>query len=171
MLRSKNIIYISHCILNQNTVVEPLARSTGGYNKIIKKILDSGIGIEQLRCPEMIYAGMNRKPMTKEEYDTEEFNEICTKLASKVKKEVKHFEKNGYNILGVIGIKDSPTCAITSNRGIFMEILLDMIPYFEYNFWEVPTDYVENGLEKNTRFAEILETQINEKWHFQQSKK
>ena len=44
MLRDKKLILVSLCILNQNSVVLPLARSKGGF-LIAKSLLDQGIGI------------------------------------------------------------------------------------------------------------------------------
>ena len=52
MERSKRIVFVSHCILNQNTVVEPLARSRGAYGDIVRLLVDKGIGIHQMPCPE-----------------------------------------------------------------------------------------------------------------------
>lgn len=54
MLRDKKLILISHCILNQNSVVLPLARSKGGF-QIAKFLIDQGVGIIQLPAPSLSF--------------------------------------------------------------------------------------------------------------------
>lgn len=50
MKRNKKLLIVSHCIINQNSVVEPLARAKGAFPVIIK-LLEEEIGIIQLPCP------------------------------------------------------------------------------------------------------------------------
>lgn len=143
MKRSKKIIFVSHCILNQNTVVEPLARAKGPYTKILKEILNQGIGIHQLPCPEFIHLGLQRKPMKKSEYDTPRYRSLCRKLSQNVLQTIQEYLKNGYEILGVIGIGNSPTCDISGNRGIFMEELFELLKKsnIQLNMLDVPEEY------------------------------
>lgn len=124
MDRSKRVVLLSHCILNQNTVVYPLARAKGAYKKIVETIMDAGVGIHQLSCPEYISLGLSRKPMTKGEYDFPDFRMICKDIAIGTIKIVQEYLDNDYEIIGIIGINQSPTCSIHGEQGIFMEELL-----------------------------------------------
>ena len=124
MDRSKRVIFLSHCILNQNTVVYPLARAKGAYRQIIEAIMDAGIGIHQLPCPEYKYLGLKRKPMDKQEYNTAEFRKIGKDISIEAIKIMQEYIDNDYEIIGLIGINHSPACSIRDERGILMEELL-----------------------------------------------
>ncbi|HLR20633.1 MAG TPA: hypothetical protein VK087_01375 [Tissierellaceae bacterium] len=158
MDRSKRVIFISHCILNQNTVVPPLARAKGAYREIIERLMENGIGIHQMPCPEYEYLGLSRKPMSKLEYDTDNYRNLCKKIANDILKTIKEYLNNGYNIIGLVGIKGSPTCSIREEQGIFMEevfsllnsegILLDRI--------DIPGEYVDG--KDNSEFIKEFES-------------
>lgn len=120
MLRDKKLILLSHCILNQNSVVLPLARSKGGF-PIAKALFDEGIGIIQLPCPEFKFLGPERKPMNKEEYDIPEYRTLCRDLFTPILEDIKKYLAQDYSLLGIVGINESPTCSITGKRGIFIE--------------------------------------------------
>lgn len=126
MNRSKNVVFMSHCILNQNTVVDPLARAKGAYRNIIEMIMDHGIGIHQLPCPEYRHLGLKREPMNKEEYDTIEFRNLCKDIAEDAINMMREYLENDYNIIGIIGINHSPTCSINGVQGILMEEILGL---------------------------------------------
>ncbi|SHJ20562.1 CD3072 family TudS-related putative desulfidase [Lutispora thermophila] len=160
MERSKKVIFTSHCILNQNTVVPPLARAKGPYRDIVEVIFNNGIGIHQLPCPEYRYLGLKRKPMTKEEYDNEEFRKLCKDISKDIVTVMKEYLDNGYYIIGLIGINGSPTCSIIGDRGILMEELLSSCreANIELNLIDVPTDYHDGENEKGfiDRFKEFI---------------
>lgn len=146
MERGKNLVLVSHCILNQNSVVKPLARARGAF-PIVNKLLESGVGIIQLPCPEFKYLGPGRKPMTKEEYDTKEYRRLCKELFLPVLSELKQYISSDYEILGIIGINESPTCSISGKRGVFMQEIFKILEeeniYLKY--FEIPTDYSEKN--------------------------
>ncbi|SHE76470.1 CD3072 family TudS-related putative desulfidase [Clostridium fallax] len=140
--RKKNLIIISHCIINQNSVVFPLARAKGAF-PFIKTLIDKGYGIIQLPCPEFKLLGLSRKPMSKEDYCFEEYRNLCKNLFIPVLNDIKEYIKHGYNIKALIGIKDSPTCSLTGNRGIFMEEILNLLKQenININTFQVSTEY------------------------------
>ena len=157
MHRNKKIIILSHCILNQNSVVHPLARAKGGYTAIVEKIMNAEIGIVQLPCPELLHLGEDRPPKTKAEYDTPQFRQLCKKLLQLPMKQIQEYNRQGYKIIGILGINESPTCSLLEERGILME-------EFEIALQEenltlpilgVPTDYLEG--EDHQAFFEQLD--------------
>lgn len=155
MERSKRVVLTSHCILNQNTVVYPLARAKGAYKDIIVELLNSDIGIHQLPCPEYRYLGLKREPMSKEQYDNKEFRTINRNIAKDTINVVKEYINSGYEVLGIIGINESPTCSINVQSGILMEEILDLLREENINLKviDVPTDYHDGA--KSEKF--ILE--------------
>lgn len=144
MLRSKRLIIMSHCVLNQNSVVCPLARAKGSF-KFVKQLIDEGVGIIQLPCPEFKFLGTTRKPMDKDEYDTPEYRSLCRSLLIPVVEDMEVYLKDGYEIREIIGINESPTCSISGKRGIFMEELFSELGRrnIELDFTEVAADYEE----------------------------
>lgn len=160
MERSKRIVFVSHCILNQNTVVEPLARSRGAYGDIVRLLVDKGIGIHQMPCPEFRHLGLERRPMIKAEYDTKEYRDLCRGLALDTFGIIEEYKKNSYEILGMIGILESPTCSISKKRGIFMEELMKILDEKNYiiNNYDVPADYYDG--EKGKAFIQSLEENL-----------
>lgn len=142
MEREKRIILVAHCVINQNSVVQPLARAKGPFN-FVNTLLENNIGIYQLPCPEFKFLGLKRKPQSKEEYECNEYRTLCKNLTSYVISDIKEYINNDYKILGIIGINESPTCSITNTRGIFME---ELFKEFENNninipYIEVPAEY------------------------------
>lgn len=146
MDRSKKVVFVSHCILNQNTVVEPLARAKGAYRDIITTIMDAGVGIHQLACPECRHLGLKRKPMSKEEYDTVEFRDLCKSISYDTIQIMKEYKENNYHIIGIIGINHSPTCSLNGTKGILMEELLKSLDEAGINLKgiDVSVDYADD---------------------------
>lgn len=124
MQRSKKILLVSHCILNQNTVIEDEARAEGAVLSAVEWAMKEGYGFLQLPCPEFTFLGLNRPSMTYEQYNTPEYREHCRKILNPVLLQAEDYLKNDYEIIGLLGIQSSPSCDPT--RGIFMEELTAM---------------------------------------------
>lgn len=161
MHRSKRVIFISHCILNQNTVVCPLARAKGAYTEIIETIMKNGIGIHQLPCPEYRHLGIKRDSMTKEEYDTEEYRKVCKNISIDTIDMMKEYIENGYEIVGLIGVNESPTCSIRNSEGIFIEEMLELMnkSNLDIKLLDVSVDYIDG--ENNSKFITELTDFLN----------
>lgn len=147
MLRANKVILVSHCILNQNAVVRPLARAKGAFEVITKMITDMGFGIVQLPCPETLFLGLERQPMTKEEYATPDYISLCEMLATREVDYIRLLQEGKISIAGMIGIDQSPTCSQFGEVGHFMDALtkfteVDLIPKLD-----VPELYGENDEE------------------------
>lgn len=147
--RKKLVAIVAHCILNQNTVVKPLASHPGAVVDLVKLLIEKGYGILQLPCPEAIYLGMRRWWMSREQYDTSHYRAFSRRILEQYVTLLEELVKDGVRYI-VIGVKGSPSCATqvsTSNMhwmgepridfypssekisapGIFMEMFLDMI--------------------------------------------
>ena len=162
MDRSKRIIFISNCILNQNVVVNPLARSSGAYSDIVKTLMDYGIGIHQLPCPEFRHLGLERKPMTKEEYDTSEYRELSRTIGIDTVNIIKEYLNHDYNIIGLIGINNSPSCSISGDMGIMIEEILAVAGQNDIYLKtiDVPIDYYDG--DKAVGFIKRLKNFVEE---------
>ncbi|MFC4801277.1 CD3072 family TudS-related putative desulfidase [Neobacillus sp. GCM10023253] len=124
MQRSKQILIVSHCILNQNTVIPDEARAAGAIISAVEWAMKQGYGLLQLPCPEFTFLGLDRPSMTYEQYNTPEYRKHCREILKPVLFQAEDYLKNGYEIAGILGIQSSPSCDPT--RGIFMEELTAM---------------------------------------------
>lgn len=164
-MKSQKIIFVAHCVLNQNAVVDGLARAKGAY-PILQLLLDDGVGIIQLPCPELIFDGVSRGEHTFAEYNTMEYRALCRTILQPYIKQIQDYMSCGYTFLGVIGIEMSPSCAMSGVRGVLMEELSSImateripLPYIE-----IPESYragaVDTTLENN--ILRLIRSLINE---------
>ena len=161
--RGKRLVLLAHCILNQNAVVQPLAREAGARSGIVRACLEAGLGMLQLPCPELVARGPARAQAERPSYDTPEYRALCRRLLEPVREQAAAYRRAGYEIVGLIGIGDSPSCGLDTTyeggpvpgRGVFMEELLAMVPELEGRYLQVPRRYPEDP-EATARFEEEL---------------
>lgn len=133
--RSRLVVFVSHCILNNNTKAMGLVapESSRRCLRFLEELLMHGIGVVQMPCPELFF-GLPRAPATKMEYNTPEFREHCNKIAVDVAKSIANFTSAGVRVLAVVGVEGSPSCGVrwthaargeqaSKGRGIFFESL------------------------------------------------
>lgn len=101
---------MSHCLLNQNAVVQPLARSTGVIRSAAEWALDQGYTIFQLPCPEFRFAGPKRPGASFDDYNTPEFHASNEELLGPVVDQLLRYQAAGYEIVGGFHVQGSPAC-------------------------------------------------------------
>ena len=138
MKRSKKVVFVSFCILAQGFRAKGIVRV---FPSIVKPVVDIlkkyEINIIQLPCPEIEFEGVIRKPCGIEKYEkNKKFLEICERNAKKVADLIKQLTCEGYKILAIVGIENSPSCGVNyvfykgkkiKRMGIFMEMLKNQI--------------------------------------------
>jgi predicted secreted protein len=151
--RSKKIIFVAHCILNQNSKVNRCAHYSGAIEEITKILIEAGIGIVQMPCPELLYLGLDRKTdksidSTIESEDTrisslmneESAKAFCRNLASDIIKQIIDYKNNGFRVIAVVGINGSPTCGVetgwkdnkgTDKPGVFIQLLIEELDEYD----------------------------------------
>lgn len=103
---SKNITVIAHCLINK------LSRLSG-FNAPILDLTSTDVkknNIIQLPCPEMIYFGMNRREITKDQLNHPNYRRFCSELFNPFADMIEQFAKSGMQIT-IIGVPKSPSCA------------------------------------------------------------
>jgi predicted secreted protein len=108
--RSQKIVVCCHCVLNQNAKLEGIAGWDGAIREVGQLLLDSGAGILQIPCPEMIYEGIGRFDKSVEQYDCAAFHEICERIAQEIVSQMKNYLDWGYQIPALLAIDGSPSC-------------------------------------------------------------
>lgn len=113
MERGKKLVVIAHCIINQNSVVIPYAKNMKIFSSFIKNCMDKNIGILQLPCPESKIYGLKRWGHVKDQLEHTGFKNPAKIMLEDFVDTISDYIQAGYEILGVYGIKGSPSCGIT----------------------------------------------------------
>ena len=119
---------VAHCVLNQNAKIDQCARYPGAMLELTGFLAESGLGIVQMPCPELMYLGLDRQAnagpaATVESEDTRvafrmregAAHAICNRLVENLAYQVQEYKKNGFEVAGIIGINGSPTCGVETN--------------------------------------------------------
>ncbi|WP_376741826.1 CD3072 family TudS-related putative desulfidase [Pelotomaculum terephthalicicum] len=104
---------LSHCILNANSKVEGLSGYAAIISEIVSMLMEKEIAIIQLPCPEMTVYGIKRWGHVREQFDTPFFREKCREIIKPIIYQLIDYVKNGYKIIGIIGIDGSPSCGVS----------------------------------------------------------
>ena len=140
--RSKDFIFIPFCLLSQAFHAQGLVKYEwrGTLRPIMEELIKKDVNIIQMPCPETLFFGikdgLKRKPLGIEYYDTPEFRKHCLSLAESVVKIIEEIIQAGYQVIGILGIEYSPSCAvelqytprgIIHKKGIFINELQKLL--------------------------------------------
>ncbi len=142
--RSKRVLLVAHCVLNQNVKIDRCARYPGMIEQVSQVLIDAGVGLIQMPCPELLYLGLDRQvdkraSATIESEDTrvarrmteDTGKALCREIASNLVYQVEEYRKNGFEIIGIVGIDGSPTCGVETawsnnqeeqGAGVFLQV-------------------------------------------------
>ncbi|MFQ6039198.1 MAG: hypothetical protein ACE5LV_11345, partial [Candidatus Aminicenantales bacterium] len=110
--RSGRIVLVSHCLLNVHSLEDGLALYPGLEEDLFRILIEKGVGIVQMPCPEIEVFGILRKPLPRESYEHEKIQMRYKELASSVCEQIMAFTRKNYGIVAVLGAEASPTCGI-----------------------------------------------------------
>lgn len=122
-------MFVSHCLLNENTRYLGGAHRPGAVLEVIEPYLRDGTGICQLPCPEqLVWGGVLKRRLL----------HLCARpwlrpflrplvpaltaytaaryrlLARSVGGQVADHQRSGYEVVGVVGVDPSPSCGVTA---------------------------------------------------------
>lgn len=112
MQRGKKAVIVSHCLLNANAKVKPLALYPGVLCAALDRFIKNGFGLIQLPCPETTYLGINRWGMCKEQYDHPNFRQHCRNILIPSVDLIDALSASGCEISCLIGVDGSPNCGV-----------------------------------------------------------
>ena len=110
--RAGKILFVAHCLLNQNAKVRGIARFPAAVRPIVDLLLDNYIAIYQMPCPEMLYLGAMRWGQVKLQYDSPMFRRHCQRLAEEVLDQLEDYRRCGYRVPGFLLTDGSPVCGL-----------------------------------------------------------
>jgi predicted secreted protein len=122
-VRSRKVVVLAHCGLNQNSRVAGLASYPAAVEEIVYFLIKHDVGVVQMPCPEVMYEGLSRETRTKEQYETPRFRSLCRRIARSTARLIHEYLRNGVRVLAVLGVEGSPSCGVEEPAGIFIEEL------------------------------------------------
>ena len=129
--RSRRVMLVSHCLLNQNTRYAGGATRPGAVAEVVNELIGAGYGIHQLPCPERLAWGGALKRHSVRLYDSKGgplfplravllrafvwWTRITYwRLARQTVRDVTDYERSGITVAGIVGIGASPSCGVTT---------------------------------------------------------
>ncbi len=133
--RSRKVLLVSHCILNENTRYLGGAFAPGIRPEIAAELGAADYGVVQLQCPEQLAWGGVLKPLMWLPVGTSgrpsgavlrllfplfmlRTRLIYRRLAIRTAKAAAEYARSGFEIVGFVGVDGSPTCGV--NYGLDM---------------------------------------------------
>lgn len=139
--RGKRVMFVAHCILNENTRYLGGAFRSGGVDEIVHELQSRGIGIVQMPCPEQrawggvlkehlwYSVGIEHTPI----YNLRGLflpgfiwntGRVIRKVAKEAAADIENYSNSGFEVVGVLGVSTSPSCGVT--------MTLDIAKAFEF---------------------------------------
>lgn len=176
MKRGRTMVLLAHCILNPNAKIAGAAQTRGAIPGVLEGLLQDGVGIVQLPCPEQTFGGCRRWGMTREQYDVPCYRKHCRSLLEDVVDQMEDYLRNGYEVLGIVGVDGSPSCGVdrtcagykggeiasmpslpsfscVDGRGVFMECLTSML---QGRGLPIPSVGLDEGVQETLSWKELL---------------
>jgi predicted secreted protein len=118
--RSKRVVLVLHCLLNQNARIGGCAYFPGAMGEAARAVVDSAVGILQMPCPELHCLGLDRAGRMRDGVDMGireallqgEGEKACRSLVRHVMNDVSEYCRHGFRVIGVIGNDGSPACGV-----------------------------------------------------------
>lgn len=128
--RSKQVIFVSHCILNENARYLGGACRAGCIAEIAQACIEQGYGIVQMPCPEQHAWGGILKPYLLMAYGSRHTllyrlrglllpifiwytRRVYRKLARATAAQIRDYRDSGFSAVSIVGIDGSPSCGVT----------------------------------------------------------
>lgn len=132
--RGKRVVFVSHCLLDENVRYLGGAFHSGAAPEA-GDLIRSGVGICQMPCPEQRAWGGIRKPMMLYAYGLRDkrlyhFRQPLLRLfllytrlryrilARRVVREIGQYRDGGIDIVGLVGIGGSPSCGVRTTLDV-----------------------------------------------------
>ncbi|MGE5831161.1 MAG: hypothetical protein ACM30G_22770 [Micromonosporaceae bacterium] len=127
--RSGRVVFVSHCLLNQNVRYLGGATRPGMTGEVVAGLLRAGVGVVQMPCPEQAAWGGVCKRYTMPAYGADltplrRLRRPATwlflaysrlfyrRLARRVAAQIADYQRSGHRVESVVGVGGSPSCGV-----------------------------------------------------------
>ncbi len=112
--RSKKVVFLSQCILNENVRYLGGACRKGCMREIVEQCVVGDLGMVQMPCPEQhAWGGVLKKFL---------------RLAGEMAGQIKDYITSGFLVVGIVGIDGSPSCAVSKTLNFHGFDLIATVP-------------------------------------------
>lgn len=128
--RGRRVAFLSHCLLDENVRYPGGAGRCAGVQELADELLESGVALHQMPCPEVLaWGGVRRRSFTPvlRAAGTRRVRvvrrllplfELYTRvryarLARRVARDITSYRKAGVDVVSVVGVDGSPSCGVT----------------------------------------------------------
>jgi predicted secreted protein len=131
--RSRRVVFVPHCALNQNARVAGAAVQPAAFHQLINGLIERGVGIIQMPCPELLLLGLDRSEVPiRTRLEDEANREQLRRMAAEIVSQAHQYRQCGVEVLAILGKDGSPTCGvdltwdggIMAGSGVFIQELL-----------------------------------------------
>lgn len=138
-------MFVSHCILNENTRYFGGAFTKGSMSEILTVLDEQGIGIVQMKCPEqMAWGGVQKriiwKALTAKQGSIYTYRKIIMplfmfytkyayrRLARDVVHDIIDYHAADVEVIGLIGVDGSPSCGVLNRlrMGCSLDVMANL---------------------------------------------
>jgi predicted secreted protein len=113
--RGRRVVFLAHCFLNMNTRFPGGADFEGANVPLVDLLLETGIGIVQMPCPEFLCLGLEKGQWAA--LPADEMRARFRQVAEGVAEQILRYREFGYDIVGIIGMNPSPSCGVEESKG------------------------------------------------------
>ena len=113
--RGRRVIFVSHCWLNTNTRFPEGCAFPGANVPLIQTLLDSGLGIIQMPCPEYEALGLEKQRYG--QITGADLRDWFRNSARPVARQIRDYLEAGCEVVGVLGMNPSPSCGVGTAKG------------------------------------------------------
>ena len=157
--RSRKVIFLSHCLLNENTRYLGGACHGGCIPEIVQQCIASDLGIVQLPCPEQRAWGGVLKRRLLFAYGLREQHprlyrlrrlllplailytrHVYRQIAADVARQIADYNDSGFVVRAVVGVDGSPSCGVntaldTRNIDALLALPAEALNVCQFNGW------------------------------------
>ena len=142
--RSGRVVFVSHCLLNQNVRYMGGAFCGGAVPSVLEAFAKKDVGFVQMPCPEQVAWGGVTKRLLLRAYGARWVYRMRALLlplfvaytrfryfliARRVAREIRDYTSAGYEVVAVVGVDDSPSCGV--RRTLDVKRALPVIASFD----------------------------------------
>ena len=129
--RSKRVVFLSHCLLNENVLYIGGAARPGVVQEVIDRYAGEGVGIYQMPCPEQhAWGGVLKTRMTRL-YGARLLRwspgrhavvtltrwwtmSVYRRLARRVAADINDYVDSSFEVVEIVGVGASPSCGVST---------------------------------------------------------
>jgi len=111
-IRSGKVIFLSHCILNQNARLVGVADFPAMFDPLLDYLQEKEVGLIQLPCPELYCLGLGRLEV-RAGLESPAGSKRLERMIDDLIFTIREYLFQGFEVVGILGKEGSPACGVT----------------------------------------------------------